>query len=144
MRSIALISIIIGFTAVGCQPMEPPALSVFKTDGCSCFPDGTSGIPGLWERDCEVHDLAYWKGGTCGERKAADLLFRDGIREKGHPLIAELAYAGVRMGGSPWLPTPWRWGFGWSEFPRGYGELSEEEKSLVGKGGSQGAVAGYE
>jgi hypothetical protein len=20
----------------------------------------------------------------------------------------------------PWLPTPWRWGYGWDDWPRGY------------------------
>jgi hypothetical protein len=22
-------------------------------------------------------------------------------------------YIGVRIGGHAWLPTPWRWGYGW-------------------------------
>jgi hypothetical protein len=35
--------------------------------------------------------------------------------------------AGVRVGGTPYLPTSFRWGYGWSE-SRGYKALSDEEK----------------
>jgi hypothetical protein len=34
--------------------------------------------------------------------------------------------AGVRVGGSPYFPTTYRWGYGWP-YPRGYKPLSEEE-----------------
>jgi hypothetical protein len=39
-------------------------------------------------------------------------------------------FAGVRVGGSPYFPTPFRWGYGWS-YPRGYGALSEQELAQV-------------
>jgi len=38
--------------------------------------------------------------------------------------------AGVRVGGMPYLPTPYRWGYGWP-YPRLYGELSATEKEMV-------------
>ena len=128
---------LVSLLAVSCQATRPPRLCDFESDGCSCFPNGTPRSPDLWKQDCEVHDYAYWKGGTWGERKEADLKFRESIRERGQPVVAEIAYAGVRVGGTPWLPTPWRWGFGWSGFPRGYAELSEEEERLVGSSGLQ-------
>ena len=128
-----LFPVLVSFLAVACQSASPPELSAFRFDGCTCFPEGTSKEPSLWERHCLVHDHAYWQGGTRRERKQADLKLRDGICSEGKPVIAQLAYAGVRIGGTPWLPTPWRWGFGWKEFPRGYRELSDEEKRQVGK-----------
>jgi hypothetical protein len=133
MPSKVLIPILLGFLVAACQTTSPPELSVFKSDGCSCFPDGTLADPDLWKPHCRVHDYAYWKGGTCNERKQADLKLRDGIRSEGKPLTAQLAYFGVRIGGTPWLPTPWRWGFGWSGFPRGYRQLSDEEKRQIEK-----------
>ena len=122
---------LVGFLVVGCQSAQPPGLSAFRFDGCSCFPDGTPRQPELWKQHCLAHDHAYWQGGTFMERKAADLELRDAIRREGKPLIAQIAYAGVRIGGTPWLPTPWRWGFGWNEFPRGYREISDEERLKI-------------
>jgi hypothetical protein len=37
---------------------------------------------------------------------------------------------GVFVGGTPFLPTPFRWGYGWPYF-RGYGVLSTEEEALI-------------
>lgn len=116
-----------------CQTTKPTALAGFTFDGCTCFPEGIIGQPDLWEEHCRKHDYLYWKGGTREERKAADRLLREGIRSEGKPLIAQVAYTGVRIGGTPWLPTSWRWGFGWKEYPRGYRELSEEEKRRIEK-----------
>jgi len=41
-----------------------------------------------------------------------------------------LMLAGVRVGGTPFLPTEFRWGYGWS-YPRFYGELNEDELKQV-------------
>jgi hypothetical protein len=35
---------------------------------------------------------------------------------------------GVRMGGSPYFVTPYRWGYGWS-YGRNYQALNEEEQA---------------
>ena len=117
----------------GCGTKIIPQLHSFESDGCSSFPDGTASEPVLWRDDCVVHDYAYWKGGTWKERRDADRELRDGIRRKGKPVIAQLAYVGVRVGGTPWLPTPWRWGFGWHEFPRGYRPVSLDEWLMIKK-----------
>lgn len=37
---------------------------------------------------------------------------------------------GVKTGGTPQLPTPFRWGYGWSP-KRGYLALSDKELALV-------------
>ena len=132
MRFTLLIPLLVaGFCATACQSTRPAELADFHFDGCTCFPEGTLKQPKLWEEHCRQHDYLYWKGGTREERKAADRRFREGIRGEGKPLIAQVAYTGVRIGGTPWLPTSWRWGFGWKEFPRGYRALSEEETRRI-------------
>ena len=130
------IPILAVFLVACCQPANPPQLAPFVSDGCSCFPEGTPDVPDLWERHCLDHDRTYWQGGTRHERKQADLKLREGIRSEGKPLTANLVYAGVRIGGTPWLPTPWRWGFGWKKFPRRYRELSGEERRIICESGN--------
>lgn len=93
----------------------------FRTDGCSFFPDG------FWGECCEEHDRPYWRGGTMIERLIADLQLSICIAMKGfdrewyfqlfYCFLAVLMFVGVRFGGTPWLPTPWRWGYGW-HYPR--------------------------
>jgi hypothetical protein len=48
----------------------------------------------------------------------------------GEPSIARLMLLGVRIGGSPYFPSSFRWGYGWP-FPRGYQHLSMREKQQV-------------
>lgn len=105
-------------------------LKPFTTDGCSSFPDGKPKQESLWAECCIRHDLAYWKGGSYEERLAADLALERCVAQAGEPEIAKLMLAGVRVGGSPYFPTDYRWGYGWP-FPRGYTVLSQEEKIEV-------------
>ena len=103
----------------------------FKSDGCSLFVDGTFKDRELWKECCVEHDVAYWKGGTADERKAADLKFRECIRKTtGDEALALLMYEAVRAGGSPHFPTWYRWGYGWPK-GRGYKALTELEKTVV-------------
>lgn len=131
MKKKVVVLILLSFVGVSCQTSRPLELSVFRSDGCSGFPDGTISEVDLWKEDCYVHDRAYWVGGTRKERKSADQKLRDGLRGKGKPIIAEVVYAGVRIGGTPLLPTPWRWGFGWGDYGRGYRVVGEEEREMV-------------
>ena len=118
----------------GCEtPKESggPSLADFKSDGCSLFVDGTFKDRELWKGCCVEHDVAYWKGGTVDERKAADLKFRECIRKTtGDEALALLMYEAVRAGGSPHFPTWYRWGYGWPP-GRGYKALTELEKTVV-------------
>jgi len=90
------------------KPNYPPG---FVSDGCTFFPDGKY-------RDCCVaHDLDYYKGeGGFKARRKADKRLYKCIRKKKkgwkYGFIATMMYLGVRMGGMPFLPTPFRWGFG--------------------------------
>ena len=101
-------------------------LKSFTTDGCSAFPDGTRQEQGLWQHCCTAHDCAYWKGGTRQQRKAADKALKVCVANVGQPEIANLMLAGVKVGGTPYLPTSFRWGYGWS-YPRFYGPLTGDE-----------------
>jgi hypothetical protein len=105
-------------------------LRPFESDGCSSFPNGTFQQNELWLTCCIDHDYAYWKGGTYEDRVVADETLRDCVASVGEPKIAQLMLAGVRVGGTPYLPTKFRWGYGWP-FPRGYRALSEEEREQV-------------
>ena len=117
-----------------CQNGWASELKPFTSDGCSAFPDGTLDHKKLWLKCCKAHDYAYWKGGTYKDRLKADQALKDCVASVGEEEIALLMLAGVRVGGSPFLPTTFRWGYGW-EYPRFYGELTAEEldkiKSLI-------------
>ena len=102
----------------------------FTSDGCSAFPDGTFDEKDLWHSCCVLHDLAYWIGGRSDEREAADQALKTCVEAVGKPDIAQLMLAGVRVGGSPWLPTQFRWAYGWP-YLRGYKEVDEDEAQQV-------------
>jgi hypothetical protein len=112
----------------GCAPT--PRLRPFTTDGCSLFPDGNPKNKTLWLACCEEHDRKYWMGGTKAERLDADLELRACVAATGQPRTAEWMLRGTRLGGTPYLPAGFRWGYGWP-YPRGYKPLSDAEKKLV-------------
>lgn len=126
MRSLVLIATLF-LCACSSEELKP-----FTSDGCSSFPDGTMGQQTLWLSCCIKHDLSYWKGGTYQERLAADLALEQCVADIGEPKVARLMLAGVRVGGSPYFPTGYRWGYGWP-FPRGYKALTPVEKQKINK-----------
>ncbi|RTE64858.1 hypothetical protein EH243_15130 [Amphritea opalescens] len=121
-----LIGIISGCSTGG-EDLKP-----FTSDGCSSFPNGTRAENTLWLSCCEQHDLAYWQGGTYQQRLDADNELKACVAGVGKPEVAMLMLAGVRVGGSPFWPTKFRWGYGWSYF-KPYGELSASEQAQVKK-----------
>ncbi|MDO6561889.1 hypothetical protein Q4488_00695 [Amphritea sp. 1_MG-2023] len=114
----------------GCSSNEE--LKPFTSDGCSSFPNGTRAQNSLWLSCCEQHDLAYWQGGTYQQRLEADNELKACVAGVGEPEIAALMLAGVRVGGSPFWPTEFRWGYGWP-YLKPYGELSAAEQAQVKK-----------
>lgn len=103
----------------------------FTSDGCSLFPDRSMIDESDWCDCCLVHDVAYWKGGTEEERMVADLALRECVLARtGDEALADLMFEGVRMGGSPYFNTWYRWGYGWS-YDRKYQPLSEAELKLA-------------
>lgn len=105
-------------------------LAPFTSDGCSAFPDGTIEQNRLWLDCCTAHDRVYWKGGTYRQRLESDQALQECVADVGEPAIALLMLAGVRVGGSPFFPTEFRWGYGWP-YPRGYKPLTADELNQV-------------
>src|SRR5262245_36687186 len=87
----------------------------FTTDGCTLARDGP------WQSCCVAHDMAYWCGGSAEQRQGADEDFRQCVGDIGGAKRATVMYGVVRLAGHPWLPVPWRWGYGWA-WPRNYTE----------------------
>ena len=124
MRKFVLASILC-LSACSSDELKP-----FTSDGCSSFPDGTMKQQSLWLSCCVKHDLSYWKGGTYQERLEADLSLEQCVADIGEPNVAKLMLAGVRVGGSPYWPPTYRWGYGWS-YPRGYKALTAADKQKI-------------
>ncbi len=129
-----VLSVVVSLSASVCSVAnardKPESLKAFTSDGCSAFPNGTIQEQELWLQCCYEHDLAYWKGGTFKQRYNADLELRQCVAKVGEPEIANLMLAGVRVGGTPFLPTPFRWAYGWP-YPRGYKALTQSEEELI-------------
>jgi hypothetical protein len=122
---LAIFSLLLLPEILSAEPIKP-----FTTDGCSAFPDGTVEQNTLWLACCTEHDLAYWKGGSYNDRAVADQTLQECVSQVGEPAIAMFMLAGVRVGGTPFLPTKFRWGYGWT-YPRLYGPLTKEEQQNV-------------
>lgn len=105
-------------------------LKPFISDGCTLFPNGTVENNKLWLHCCVAHDIDYWKGGTQQQRLASDKRLQACVTRLGEAEIATLMLVGVRIGGSPYIPTPYRWGYGWP-YARFYNPLSSAENQLV-------------
>ncbi len=114
------------------HPSYAGQIKPFTSDGCSAFPDGNRTQNELWLACCAQHDLAYWKGGTYQERLQADTELRTCVSKVGEKEIAALMLAGVRVGGTPFLPTSFRWGYGWP-YPRFYRKLTTDEREEIRK-----------
>ncbi|MGO2131165.1 MAG: hypothetical protein ACTH4U_20775 [Pseudoalteromonas prydzensis] len=113
-----------------CLDSKAENIEPFTSDGCSSFPDGTFTQKQLWLDCCTAHDYSYWQGGTYEQRLFADKQLQECVAKVGEPQIAQLMLAGVRVGGSPYFPTTFRWGYGWP-YPRGYKALTEAEKAQI-------------
>ncbi|GHB60707.1 hypothetical protein GCM10008107_07440 [Psychrosphaera saromensis] len=122
----ALTLIFVLITLFASNSVLAEKLKPFTSDGCSIFPDGTLEHKDLWLACCTAHDYAYWQGGTAEQKEIADKELKNCVAKVGQPKIAELMLAGVIVGGNPYLPTPFRWGYGWP-YPRDYKMLTEEE-----------------
>jgi hypothetical protein len=107
-----------------------PKLRPYTSDGCSLFPDGTSQAKDAWLHCCEAHDRRYWIGGTEEDRMSADLDLRSCVAATGRPELADWMLKGTRIGGGPYVPAGFRWGYGWS-YLRGYKPLNEDERKQI-------------
>jgi hypothetical protein len=119
--------------AARADALKPQPDYRFSSDGCSSPASWLgwelAGHGPPWEGCCVAHDFAYWRGGTRADRRAADRQLRRCVVAKaqeyafvGRCLITAVAWimwVGVRLGGGPYLPVHWRWGYGW-RWPTGY------------------------
>jgi hypothetical protein len=123
-----ILSIILaGAVFAGCASRK--ALNDFTSDGCSLFPDRNMILKQDWCGCCLQHDIAYWKGGTEAQRLFADTALKECVfEETGDEALSETVFNGVRLGGSPYFYSWYRWGYGWS-FERKYGPLTPEEEA---------------
>lgn len=120
----ALLASVGAVVIAGCARQVPCGpeytMSVGASPPNACWVDGCSMAPDFnFASCCDQHDVRYWRGGSVDERAQADKTFGQCMAAKDHRVLAQLYYLGVRVGGTPYLPTPWRWGFGW-RFPHGY------------------------
>jgi hypothetical protein len=122
--------LLIACLCAGTPAQAADRIQPFTSDGCSLFPDGTLRENRLWLSCCVEHDKRYWMGGTWQERLQADRDLRACVARMGRPEIADIMLGGVRVGGSPFWPTPFRWGYGWGYW-RGYKPLSEPERRQI-------------
>ena len=115
MKKIIFALLVAGLFSIGANAQNSSGSAIkivpenFKSDGCSMFPDG------CYKECCVEHDKAYFGGGSWSSRWKADRqLLKCVAKKKGwwHKPLAPLMWAGVRLGGAPFLPTPFRWGFG--------------------------------
>ncbi|MEN0042954.1 MAG: hypothetical protein AAF769_04140 [Pseudomonadota bacterium] len=124
-RLVSPLALALVLAAASCS--SEPKLKPFTSDGCSLFPDRSIISEADWCSCCFDHDIAYWRGGTKTEREAADAALRDCVVKKtGDPAFGRLMYDGVRVGGSPYFLTWYRWGYGWP-FERKYQALTDTE-----------------
>lgn len=120
------VALAVALTMSGCATTH--ILRDFTTDGCSFFPDGDADDAARWSGCCVSHDIAYWRGGTAAERRGADAALRDCVlASTGKQALADQMHRGVRLGGTPLLPTGFRWAYGW-DYGRGYAPLTSDEQ----------------
>ena len=86
------------------------------------------------------HDIHYWCGGNAEDRRRADRELRDCVSLATGGVLPDIMHASVRIGGAPWQPVPWRWGYGWGYYraydTEGDAPLQVEPRSSVAPGGA--------
>lgn len=129
--AITTITMACGMVLAGCSLGPKQGLAPFTSDGCSLFPDNYLHQEGSWLTCCIEHDKTYWQGGSKDQRKQSDLALKHCVDEQtGDSALAQTMYNGVRLGGSAYFPTTYRWGYGWP-YNRGYQTLSKAEAQLA-------------
>jgi len=120
---IAIVLLIAGSNAMAQMSSDDILPSGQKSDGCTLIAEGKI-------HDCCVaHDKEYFRGGTRKERRSSDKRLYECVCKKGgrDRVFAPFIWLGVRIGGLPFLPTKFRWGFGTNV--KGYAKQPAVEKT---------------
>lgn len=107
-----VLAAILGAQGVSAVAALPPPYKDGCSGGMSAFYRNVLGRVPVWEGCCDFHDKAYQNGGTFTDKAWADAALRDCVAATGHPLEGWTMWAAVQIGGQPFFPTGWRWGFG--------------------------------
>jgi hypothetical protein len=89
----------------------PPPYRDGCSGGMSFFYRNVLGQVPAWEGCCDAHDKLYGPGGTSDMRAAADRGLYECVAASGHTIAAGFMWAAVKVGGQPFFPFGWRWGF---------------------------------
>ncbi len=129
---LTLSAIVACFFCFSTPALAEEVIDDFFFDGCSSIaPEGTPWDTNMWCDCCLTHDKAYWGGGSWSDRRNADLDLMNCVSEKsGSPALGLAYYLGVRVGGSPYFNTEYRWGYGW-DYGRGYEKMSSNEEDMA-------------
>lgn len=66
-----------------------------------------------WRQCCEIHDLAYYYGGSKQNKVLADEELKSCVSAVvGNKFFGKIMQIAVKFGGGPYLPTSYRWGYG--------------------------------
>lgn len=66
-----------------------------------------------WRSCCVVHDKAYYYGGSRHKKKRADTALKNCVSKiVGNKILGIVMRDAVSIGGVPYFPTSYRWGYG--------------------------------
>jgi len=66
-----------------------------------------------WRECCTIHDKAYYYGGSKAHKKRADIELNSCVSQiVGQKYLGKAMEIAVKIGGGPYLPTSFRWGYG--------------------------------
>ncbi len=107
---VAIVLLLVPFAIKGAASLPAP----YK-DGCSggmswLYRNVLGKVP-AWENCCDIHDKIYGAGGTSDQRAAADRSLYECVATSGNNLVAGFMLVAVKIGGQPFFPFGWRWGF---------------------------------
>lgn len=113
-KKITAVALVGVLGAQGVQMLNalPPPYKDGCSGGMSAFYRNVLGKVPVWEACCDTHDKAYERGGSFTTKARADATLRDCVAASGHVFEGWTMWAAVQIGGQPFFPAGWRWGFG--------------------------------
>ena len=92
-------------------------MSLFYTSLPQAIRERLSGDELPWRECCEVHDRAYYYGGSRDEKKDADEALKQCValmldQDISGIMLGSAMEIAVEIGGAPYFTTSYRWGYG--------------------------------